>query len=143
MKVNNVQNHNHTSFGIKYVNKNAWNKDVLAAFEKSNVLKEINETYPKAKVKIAKLSGEEDPANSEEIHTLVMDIQLAKEKFFRWHLSSHTEKVPEKHLIKDLETLTMNDVEQRSAARLSPIMSVEVFVTKQNPIKAFFKRIFS
>ena len=141
MKVNNIQNTNQTNFGIKYVNKKAWNADVLSAFEKSKILEKIDEKYPNANVYYKKLSGEEDIVNGEMIHTLVMDIKLEKDKFFRWHLSSHFEKYPEKTLIRELKTLTMDDVESGSAEKLSPIMSITVY--KQNPIKAFLKKLFS
>ena len=142
MEINKVQNHNQTSFGIKYANKKAWNKDVLFAFEKSNVIKEIDKKYPEAKVHYLKMSGEESLANSEIIHTLIMDVELAKNKLYRWMLSSHTENVPEKHLIKDFENLTLNNIEESSAEKLSPIESISINY-KQNPIKAFLSKIFS
>jgi len=142
MEINKVQNHNQTNFGIKYINKQTWNKDVLKAFEKSKILKEINDNYPKANVKMLKISGEESIANAEILHTLIMDIELTKNKLFRWHLSSHAENVPEKNLIKDLETLTLNQVEESSVEKLSPVLSISINY-KQNPIKAFLQKIFS
>lgn len=141
MKINNIQNTNQTSFGIKYANKKAWDKKVLAAFENSKILQDINEKYPKAEVRYTKISGEESIANSEIIHTLLMDIKLAENKFFRWHLSSHNETFPEQHLKYELKTLKLKDVEEGAAETLTPIMTIDVKY-KQNPVKAFFQKIF-
>lgn len=142
MQINKINN-NETSFGIKFSNKNAWNKDVLKAFENSKLIKSIDEKYPKATVEYAKVSEEESFGNSEIIHTLIMDIKLAKDKFFRWHLSSHRENVPEKELIKELEDLSLTKVELDSVEKLMPLSTIEITSIKQNPIAAFFKKLFS
>ena len=142
MQINKIQQNNQPNFGIKFINKNAWNKDVLNAFENSKVFKEINEKYPEAKVYYTKISGEESIANSEIIHTLIMDIELAKNKLFRWNLSSHNEFFPEQHLKYELKTLNLKNIENSAAEMLSPIMSIQVNY-KQNPIKAFFNKLFS
>ena len=142
MQINKINN-NETTFGIKYLNKKAWNKDVLKAFENSKFLKSIDEKYPKAAVEYAKISEEESIANSEMLHTLIMDIKLAKNKFFRWHLSSHSENVPEQELIKELEDLSLTKAELGTAEKLMPLSTIEITPFKQNPIAAFFRKMFS
>ena len=141
MQINKIQSNNQIGFGIKFINKSAWNKDVLQSFENSNLLKSINEKYPKAEVHYMKMSGEDSIANSEIIHTLLMDIKLDDKKFFRWTLSSYTENVPEKELAKSLKTMTVDDVEKYAQEDLRPLIKYEVRYRK-NPIIEFFKKIF-
>ena len=123
MQIDKIQNSNQTSFGIKYLNKKAWNKDVLKAFEESKIFRDINNKYPDAEVRYTKISGEDSIGNSEIIHTLLMDIKLAKNKFFRWNLSSHSEMFPEQHLKYELKILNMKDIEESA-------------------VETFFKRFF-
>ena len=141
MQIDKIQNVNQTSFGIKYKNKKAWDKGVLKAFEESKIFRDINKKYPDAEVRYTKISGEDSIGNSEIIHTLLMDIKLAENKIFRWHLSSHSEKFPEQHLKYELKTLDLKDVEEGAAEALAPISTVSINY-KQNPIKAFFQKIF-
>lgn len=141
MQINKIQNVNQASFGIKYKNKKAWNKDVLKAFEESKIFKDINEKYPDAEVRYTKISGEDSIANSEIIHTLLMDIKLAENKIFRWHLSSHSEMFPEQHLKYELKILRLKDIEEGAVEKLNPISTLSIKY-KQNPIKAFFQKIF-
>ena len=141
MIINSVQNTNRTTFGIKYANKKAWDKRVLAEFENSKIFRDINKKYPNAEVRYTKISGEDSIGNAEIIHTLLMDIELAKDKFFRWHLSSHNEMFPEQHLKYELKTLNLKDIEEGAAEALAPITTIDIKY-KQNPIKAFFQKIF-
>ena len=141
MKINSLQKTNQTNFGIKYKNKKAWNKDVLKAFEESRIFRDINAKYPNAEVRYTKISGEDSIANSEIIHTLLMDIKLAKNKFYRWHLSSHSEMFPEQHLKYELKTLILKDIEEGAAEELTPLSTLSIKY-KQNPIKTFFQKIF-
>ena len=143
MQINKIQQNNQTTFGIKYINKTAWNKDVLKAFENSKLLKAIDEKYPKASIEYAKISEEESIANSEIIHTLIMDIKLVKNKFFRWHLSSHRENVPEQELLKELPTMNLKEIENSAVEELMPLSTIEITPKKQNSIVAFFKKLFS
>lgn len=142
MQINKIQNNGQTSFGIKYTNKQAWNKDVLKAFENSNLYKSLNEKYPDAKARYIKISGEDSIANSEIIHTLIMDLELAKNKFFRWNISSHNENFPEKVLIEELPSMTIEKIENDSVEKLTPLTTIEI-KTKQSPIKRFFQKLFS
>ncbi len=141
MQIDKIQNSNQTSFGIKYVNKKAWNKDVLKAFEESKIFRGINAKYPDAEVRYTKISGEDSIGNAEIIHTLLMDIKLAKNKFFRWNLSSHSEMFPEQHLKYELKILNMKDIEEGAVETLNPTYRLNIKY-KQNPIKAFFQKIF-
>ena len=120
----------------------AWNKDVLKAFENSNLYKSLNEKYPDAKARYIKISGEDSIVNSEIIHTLIMDLELTKNKLFRWYMSSHTENIPEKFLMKELPDMTIEGIEKSSVEKLTPLTTIEI-KTKQNPIKAFFQKLFS
>ena len=142
MQINKIQQNNQPNFGIKFVNKNAWNKEVLKVFEGSKLLKDIDAKYPKAELHYIKMSGEESMINDELIHTLIMDIKLAKDKLYRWTLSSHKEYAPEKELIKDVPNMTLKEIENSSVEKLMPLTTIEVFTKKQNPIKEFFKKLF-
>lgn len=148
MQINKIQQNNQPNFGIKYLNKKAWNNDVLKAFENSKLLKGIDKKYPEAEVYYIKISENESLINTELVHTLVTDIKLAKDKFFRWNLSSYSENVPEKHFIKDLSKMTLEDVENRSAKKLSPLSSIEITIDNkksknENEIINFLRKIFS
>lgn len=141
MQTNKIQNVNQTNFGIKYKNKKSWNKGVLKAFEESKIFRDINAKYPNAEVRYTKISGEESIANSDIIHTLIMDIKLAKNKIYRWHLSSHSEMFPEQHLKYELKTLKLKDIEESAVEALTPLSALNINY-KQNPIKTFFQKIF-
>lgn len=141
MRINKIQSNNQTGFGIKFINKSAWNKDVLQSFENSNLLKSLNEKYPKAEVYYMKMSGEDSIANSELIHTLLMDIKLEDNKIFRWTLSSHTENIPEKELAKSLKTMTVEDVDKYAIEDIRPIIKYDIRY-RRNPLIEFFKKFF-
>ena len=120
MQINKIQNTNQTHFGIKYINKRAWNKDVLKAFEESKLLKDINEKYPDAEIRYKKMSGKDSIWNTEIINTLLINIKLAKNKFLSWSLSSNTEILPEKLLKYELKTLNLKDLEEGPAEEIAP-----------------------
>ena len=141
MRINKIQSNNQTGFGIKFINKSAWNKDVLQSFENSNLFKSLDKKYPNAEVYYMKMSGEDSIANSELIHTLLMDIKLEDNKIFRWTLSSHTENVPEKELAKSLKTMTIEDVDNYAKEDIRPIVKYDVRYRK-NPLIEFFKKLF-
>ena len=141
MKIYNIQKYKQPNFGIKYVNKKAWSPNALKAFEQSEILKSIDEKYPEASVAYANFSDNNGIANTETVHTIIMDIKLAKDKIFRWNLSSHFENIPEKYLIKDLKTMTLEFVERKAMPITNPIEKVAVN-SKQNPITSFLRKIF-
>ena len=120
MQINKIQNTNQTHFGIKYINKRAWNKDVLKAFEESKLLKDINEKYPDAEIRYKKMSSKDSIWNTEIINTLLINIKLAKNKFLSWSLSSNTEILPEKLLKYELKTLNLKDLEEGPAEEIAP-----------------------
>ncbi|MBR6127380.1 hypothetical protein IKQ21_06820 [bacterium] len=136
MRVDNVQNS--PCFGIKYSNKEVWSPKTLKAFENSELLKSIDKKYPNASVRYTKISGEDGFGNSDFFHTLILDIKLLKGKIFRWNISSHSEDVPDKLFINDLEKMTLEDIEHHAEPILKPSDRIFVNVDKQNPIKAFF-----
>ena len=141
MKVDNIQNS--PSFGIKYSNKEAWSPKVLKAFENSELLKSIDKKYPDAAVRYTKISEEDCFGNSDFFNTLILDIKLLKGKIFRLNVSSHSEEVPVKLFINDIGKLTLEDVERHAEPIFKPSDRISVNFDKKNPIKAFFKNLFS
>ena len=132
------------NFGIKYVNKMAWNLNVIEAFEKSKLLKEIDAKYPNASTFYNKFNQADwDIVNGEDVYTVFFDIMLAPAKRFCLNLSSHNWDAPDKHLIKALNTLTLKDVEREAVADHKPISAIEIMlVKKSNIFQRFFNRLF-
>lgn len=123
---------NQPNFGIKCVNKGAWNPKVLEAFEKSNLIKEIDAKYSKAEAFYNKINDAEfNIINSENEYTTIFDIILQCGKKYRWSLSSRTESVPDKYLIEKLKTITLKEVEEKSSNNLSPYATIEITAVKQ------------
>ena len=141
MRIDNVQNS--PCFGIKYSNKGDWSPKVLKAFENSEILKSIDKKYPDASVRYTKISGEDCFGNSDFFHTLILDIKLVKGKIFRWNVSSHSEEVPVKLFINDIGKMTLQDVERQAEPIFKPSDRISINFDKNNPIKAFFKNLFS
>ena len=136
MKISEVNNQ--PSFGIKYLNKQAWNSKALKTFENSALLKNLDKKYPNASVAYNKFY-EEDPFGFEPTHTLVAVFKLAKNQVFRWTLSSHRAEVPEQEFVKFIKETTLVDVENKSVTELAPLTTLEV--KKVSKIKEFFNKI--
>ena len=125
MQVSRVSQQNNTNFGIKYLNKEVWNKQALETFEKSNLLKSIDQKFPKAEIFINKFHDYED-----ESHTLSALLKLGKDKFYRWTLSSHSEDVPNEHFINFIKTATLENVEAEAVNKLEPMYTISIDVNK-------------
>lgn len=135
MQVNKVDNN--VSFGIKIPNRKAWDKNVLKAFENSDLVKQIDKKYPKATASYDKFFDWED-----ETYTVVSQINLKKDKNFRWTLSSHSESFPDNQFVKFLKSTNLEEVEDKSVKTLEPMITVEVTQVKpslKDRIKNFFK----
>lgn len=135
MQVNRVDNN--VSFGIKIPNRKAWDKNVLKAFENSDLVKQIDKKYPKATASYDKFFDWED-----ETYTVVSQINLKNDKNFRWTLSSHSESFPDNQFVKFLKSTNLEEVEDKSVKTLEPMITVEVTQVKpslKDRIKNFFK----
>ena len=135
MQVNKVDNN--VSFGIKIPNRKAWDKNVLKAFENSDLVKQIDKKYPKATASYDKFFDWED-----ETYTVVSQINLKKDKNFRWTLSSHSESFPDNQFVKFLKSTNLEEVEDKSVETLKPMVTVEITQVKpslKDRIKNFFK----
>ena len=89
MRVDKVSQQNNTNFGIKYLNKEVWNKQALETFEKSNLLKSIDQKFPKAEIFINKFHDYED-----ESHTLSAFLKLGKDKLTVLTSPDETQEFP-------------------------------------------------
>ena len=135
MQVNKVDNN--VSFGIKIPNRKAWDNNVLKAFENSDLVKQIDKKYPKATASYNKFFDWED-----ETYTVVSQLNLKKDKNFRWTLSSHSESFPDDQFVKFLKSTNLEEVEDKSVKTLEPMITVEVTQVKpslKDRIKNFFK----
>ena len=141
MNVAKLSHQNEPSFGIKYLNKGKWDKNVLQTFEKSNLLKNIDKKYPSASVIYDKFYEFED-----DTHTLIAKLNLAKDKTFRWTLSSHNEEVPKKHFIDFINTTSLEDIENKAVAELKPMTTIFIKPVKSTfseKVKNFFGKLFT
>ena len=135
MQVNKVDNN--VSFGIKIPNRKAWDKNVLKAFENSDLVKQIDKKYPDAVASYNKFFDWDD-----ETYTVVSQLKLNKDKNFRWTLSSHSESFPNDQFVKFLKSTNLEEVEDKSVKTLEPMITVEVTQVKpslKDRIKNFFK----
>ena len=105
MQINSINN-NQPNFGIKYVNKSAWNSEALKAFESSELLKGIDRKFPEASVVYSKTYN-----NSDKSHTLNVKFQLAKDYAFDWVLSSAKEYDLEKWFKKFVNEENLGSLE--------------------------------
>ena len=105
MQINSINN-NQPNFGIKYVNKSAWNSEALKAFESSELLKGIDRKFPEASVVYSKTYN-----NSDKLHTLKVNFQLAKDYGFDWVLSSAKEYDLEKWFKKFVNEENLGSLE--------------------------------
>ena len=141
MNIPNVSYQNEPSFGIKYMNKGQWDKNVLKIFEKSNLLKTIDNKYPSASIIYNKFYDFEDEA-----YTLMAKLNLAKDKSFRWTLSSHNEEVAKRHFIDFINTANLEDIEKKAVAELKPMTTISikpVISTFFKKVKSFFGKLFT
>lgn len=132
------------NFGIKCVNKKAWNPKVLEAFEKSNLVKEINIKYPKAEAHYNKINDADfSIINTDDEYTTILDIILQRDKKYRWNLTSHAESVPDKHLIEKLKTITLKEVEDNSSQTIQPYATIKITkIKKPNIFKRVYNKLF-
>lgn len=137
MKIEQINNQ--PSFGIKYLNKSAWNPTVLKTFENSKLLKNIDKKYPSATVTYKKIY-EEDIFGSEPTHTLVAVFNLAKNMIYRWSLSSYRKDIPEKNFIDFINSTTLSEIEFKAVPELSAMTQIEI--NKRKTVKNFFEDIF-
>ena len=136
---------NNPNFGINYANKSLWNQGVLKAFEKSNLVKEIDCKYPEARVHYSKqnITGM-DLGNDEPDYLASLIIQLAKGKIATLNINSHSSAGADNALKRYINAASLEEVEKRAKDRVEmPKYSVEINpVKKQNPIARFFSKIF-
>lgn len=125
MQVNRVSNQNDVNFGIKYVNQPKWNKEILNAFQNSKLVKDIDKKYPKATASYDKFFDWED-----ETYTVVSQINLKKDKNFRWTLSSHSESFPDNQFVKFLKSANLQKVEDESVETLKPMVEISINAKK-------------
>ncbi len=134
MQVNRVDNN--VSFGIKIPNRKAWDNNVLKAFENSDLVKQIDKKYPKATASYNKFFDWED-----ETYTVVSQLNLNKDKKFRWTLSSHSESFPDNQFVKFLKSTNLEEVEDKSVRTLEPVATIEITEVKPS-LKDRIKNIF-
>lgn len=141
MKIENV---NSTSFGIRCIKPERWNKEVYETLLNSNVAKEIDKKYPKATANYF-LYQEHDIANDEPCHTLLFDINLTKDKIWHFWLNSHNRDFLPKHLSKSIKNLTIEKIEEdiaKGTEKYKPI-KVDIHPVGKFSIKRFLKNLFN
>lgn len=123
MQVNKVDNN--VSFGIKIPNRKAWDKNVLKAFENSDLVKQIDKKYPDAVASYSKFFDWDD-----ETYTVVSQLKLNKNKNFRWTLSSHSESFPDNQFVKFIKSANLQKVEDESVETLKPMVEISINAKK-------------
>lgn len=136
---------NQPAFGIKYVDKNLWNPKILEAFEKSNLLKEIDAKYPQAEVRYYKRSMTDSSVRKpKNIYTTILDIILEPYKNYRWNIASYQEYIPDKFLMESLQKLSLKTVEKESVRELTPVLiSEKAEIKKPNLFQRLFSKLFA
>lgn len=140
MQVDKISNQNNTSFGIRYANKAAWDKDLLKTFNNSTLRKSIDNKYPSASISLGKFFDYES-----DTFTLVAGLKLAENKLFRWTLSSHSEDVPKRYFADFINTATLEDVETKAVSEIKPMSTITITPVKPTfaeKVKKFFGKLF-
>ena len=143
MKIHNVNSVNNTSFGLKCIKPERWNKEAYNTLINSNLVKEIDKKYPNASANYF-LFRKEDIVNDEPIYTLLFDLNLGKNKIWHFWLDSHNELALPKELTNRLKKLTLEKVESdinKGTLKYKPI-EINIEPVEKNPIKRFLKKWF-
>lgn len=146
MLVNSVNSaNNKVNFRVNIINKPNWNEGVLKALEKSEVLKDIDKKYPKAKVRYSnqKLDGF-DIVNDEPDYLGSLVFDLEKGKVSTFNINSHTSAGADNALKRYIHAVSLEEIEKRAKDKVDvPKYTLEIHpVKKPNPIKTFFSKLF-
>ena len=134
---------NQPSFGLTYINKKSWNKDLLKTLEKSKLVKEIDKKYPVAYASYTKIR-EENAFNGEPNFHLSFILKLAKDKIWNFNIDSHSSEGTNKALIAELKSKRLEDVEKEAKPTIETLRErIDIKYDKSNPITRFFKKLFN
>ena len=134
---------NQPSFGLTYINKKSWNKDILRTLEKSKLVKEIDKKYPVAYASYTKIR-EENAFNDEPNFHLSFILKLAKDKIWNFNIDSHSSEGTNKALIAELKSKRLEDVEKEAKPTIETLRErIDIKYDKSNPITRFFKKLFN
>ena len=130
MNISPINNtNNNLSFGIRYNNKAAWNKEILSYIEKSKLVSDVDKKYPDAILTyIKKDLTDVDSINCEPNYLASLVIKLAKNKVSTYSINSHTTEGADKALLSYIRNLTIEDVENASKPTAEfPRMTLTVY----------------
>lgn len=135
---------NQPNFGLTYINKSTWNKDILKTLEKSKLVKDIDKKYPVAYASYTKIR-EENPFNGEPNFHLSFILKLAKNKIWNFNIDSHSSEGVNKALISELKNKKLEEIEKEAKPTIQSLRETIEIKNKEegNPITRFFKRLFN
>lgn len=134
---------NQPGFGLTYINKSAWNKDILRTLEKSKLAKDIDKKYPVAFASYTKIM-EKNPFNDDPNYHISFILKLAKNKIWNFNIDSHSSEGANKALISVLKSKKLEDLEREAKPTIKSLReSVEINYNEENPIRRFFRKLFN
>lgn len=139
---NNNTNKN-VNFGVNFVNKPQWNKELLNTLEKSNLVKSIDEKYPDAFIKYSKhdVTGV-DLANDEPNYLASLVFGLDSRNVTAYNINSHTSEGADRALNAYMRGVSLADVEKRAAETDGKVSyTVSILPVKNAKKPSFFKRV--
>ena len=138
MKIDNVNN---TTFGIRCIKPESWDKKVYNTLINSKVSKVIDKKYPNASANYF-LFKDNDTDNVKPFYTLLFDLNLTKGKIWHFWIKSPLQDILPETLSKNLKDLTIEKIEAdiSNSLKNSNIVTIDMKPAKENPIKKFFKK---
>ena len=107
---------NQPSFGIRYINKEMWNKGFLKTFSKSDLVKSIDAKYSKASASYRKIL-ETDIFSGKPNYHLSFQINLGRKRSWKFVNDSKSPSEGDKILKETLDKLSINEIEEKSQKR--------------------------
>lgn len=146
MKTRPVGQNNSVNFGIRFIDKPSWNKELLSTLENSRLVKSIDNKYPNASVEYFKtnLTGF-DLANDESNYMSTLIFRLADKKVSTFHINSHSSEGADRALNSYVSGMTFEKIEEKAKEDVEKMnFSVQITpIKKPNPVSRFFKRLYN
>lgn len=133
MKVQPINNQQ--AFGMKFVNKKAWHKELQRIIKSSELRNEIDKKYPNAEAYYDKFEDWESGT-----YTSVLSIYLTPQKIFRMNLSSHQKEFPDNYLMKEWNGLTLSEIENKAVEKPEPL--IKISINEPNWLRNLYKKLF-
>ncbi len=135
------------NFGVNFINKPKWNKELLKTLENSELVKNIDKKYPDAFIKYLKHDVTNmDLANDEPNFLASLVFGLDKDHVTAYNINSHTSEGADRALKTYIMGVSLKNIEKRARQtdeNLDYTISIKpIYNKKLNIFKNFISKIF-